>query len=227
MTRLPRLGQSGARKTAALPGPRFCRCLSDQRSPQAPEARPRRAGPPKARARRRAAARSAATLMIVKKILTASVWRPSDRSGAGLATATRGSRIAPRWCGWRCPRRSPTRRRQGRPPARRAAVPGLLRLHRRGLVQRLRPGTVAPLHHHLAQVTGPPGRAHRPGPERSGPGLLRQGRRIPASRRRPLPRHHPARRPRRASRPTGRLGHHRLAHRRHRSGCPRRQWMFS
>ena len=45
----------------------------------------------------------------------------------------------------------------------------------------------------------PEGRAHRPGPRRAGPGLLRQGRRIPAARRRPLPRHHPARRSRRAN----------------------------
>ena len=88
--------------------------------------------------------------------------------------------------------------RPGRPPARRAAVPGLLRLHRGGPVQRLRPRTVAPLHHHPAPDPGPPGRAHRQGPRRPGPGLLRQGRRIPAPRRRPLPRHHPARRPRRA-----------------------------
>ena len=56
-----------------------------------------------------------------------------------------------------------------------------------------------------------------------GPGLLRQGRRIPAPRRRPLPRHHPARRPRRADRRPARLGHPRPAHRRHRPGRPRRQ----
>ena len=39
--------------------------------------------------------------MIVKKILTASVWRPSDRSGAGLATASRGAGVCmgPR-CAW-------------------------------------------------------------------------------------------------------------------------------
>ena len=55
------------------------------------------------------------------------------------------------------------------------------------------------------------------------PGLLRQGRRIPAPRRRPLPRHHPARRPHRASRRPARLGHRRPAHRRHRPGRPRRQ----
>jgi hypothetical protein len=60
-----------------------------------------------------------APLMIVKKILTALAWRPSDRPGAGLASATRGGRIAPRWCGWCCRRRSPTRRRQhGRCPIR-------------------------------------------------------------------------------------------------------------
>ena len=40
--------------------------------------------------------------------------------------------------------------------------------------------------------------------------LLRQGRRIPAARRGPLPRHHPARRPRRASRRPAHLGHPRL-----------------
>ena len=59
----------------------------------------------------------------------------------------------------------------------------------------------------LRTDSGPPGRAHRPGPRRPGPGLLRQGRRIPAPRRRPLPRHHPARRPRRADRRPARLGH--------------------
>ncbi len=93
----------------------------------------------------------------------------------------------------------------------------------RCLVQRLRPGTVASLHHHPAQVTGPPGRAHRPGPRRAGPGLLRQGGRISASWRRPLPRCHPLRRPRRAEHGPARLGHHRPAHQRHRPCRPRRQ----
>ena len=123
-------------------------------------------------------------------------------------------------------RHRPVLRREARPrrpPARRAAVPGLLRLHRRGPVQRLRPRTVAPVHHHPPPDPGPPGRAHWPGPRRPGPGLLRQGRRIPAPRRRPLPRHHPARRPRRADHGPARLGHPRPAHRRHRPGRPRRQ----
>ena len=53
-----------------------------------------------------------APLMIVKKIFTASVWRPSDRPGAGLAMATRGSRIEPRWFGWSGRRRCPIRRRR-------------------------------------------------------------------------------------------------------------------
>jgi hypothetical protein len=47
-----------------------------------------------------------------EEVLTASTWRPSDRPGADLTMATRGSRIAPRWCGWCCRRRSPTRRQQ-------------------------------------------------------------------------------------------------------------------
>jgi hypothetical protein len=113
--------------------------------------------------------------------------------------------------------------RSGRPPARRAAVPGLLRLHRRCPVQRLRPRTVAPVHHHPAAHSSPPGRAHRQGPRRATPGLLRQGRRIPTPRRGPLPRHHPPRRSRRPSRRPARLGHPLPAHRRHRPGRPRRQ----
>ena len=52
--------------------------------------------------------------------------------------------------------------------------------------------------------------------------LLRQGRRIPAPRRRPLPRHHPPRRPRRTGHRPARLGHPRPAHRRHRPGRPHR-----
>ena len=75
----------------------------------------------------------------------------------------------------------------------------------------------------LAPDAGPSGRAHRPGPRRPSPGLLRQGGRIPASWRRPLPRRHPPRRPRRASRRPARLGHHRPAHQRHRPGRPHRQ----
>ena len=87
-------------------------------------------------------------------------------------------------------------------------MPGLLRLHRLRPVQRLRPRTVAPLRHHAAPRSRPPDRAHQQGTRRPGPGLLRQGRRIPAARRRPLPRHHPPRRPHRADarpRPPGRL----------------------
>jgi hypothetical protein len=53
-----------------------------------------------------------APLMLVKKILTASTWRPSSRPDASLATTARGSRIAPRWFGWSGRRRSPTRRRR-------------------------------------------------------------------------------------------------------------------
>jgi hypothetical protein len=43
--------------------------------------------------------------------------------------------------------------------------------------------------------SGPPDRAHQQGTRRPGPGLIRQGRRIPEARRHPLPRHHPARCP--------------------------------
>ncbi len=53
-----------------------------------------------------------APLMIVKKILTASTRPLSDRPDADLATATRGSRIAPRWFGWSGRRQSPTHRRR-------------------------------------------------------------------------------------------------------------------
>ena len=49
--------------------------------------------------------------------------------------------------------------------------------------------------------------------------LLRQGRRVPEARRRPLPRRHPPRRPRRWRHPTPGLGHGRPADRRH----PRRR----
>ena len=66
--------------------------------------------------------------------------------------------------------------RPRRRPARRTAVRGLLRLHRFGPVQRLRPGTVAALHHHPAPDPRPPGRAYRQGLHRPGPALLREGR---------------------------------------------------
>ena len=48
--------------------------------------------------------------------------------------------------------------RPRRPPARRTPLPGLLRLHRLGPVQRLRPRAVAPLHHHPAPGPRPPPR---------------------------------------------------------------------
>src|SRR5215510_10874717 len=102
-------------------------------------------------------------------------------------------------------------------------MPGLLRLHGRRCIQRLRPGTVAPLHHHLAPRPRPPGWAYQQGAGRPGPGLLRQGRRVPAARRRPLPRHHPHRWPGRADHRTARLGHRRPAHRCHRPGHSQRQ----
>ena len=101
-------------------------------------------------------------------------------------------------------------------------LPGLLRLHRLGPVQRLRPRAMAALHHHLAPHPGPPHRNDQQGPRRPAPGLLRQGRRVPAARRGPLPRHHPARRPRRTQHSPARLGHPRPAHRRHRPGRRRR-----
>ena len=70
----------------------------------------------------------------------------------------------------------------------------------------------------LARQAGLTGKALR----RPGAALLRQGRRIPAPRGRPLPRHHPPRRPRRTDHCPARLGHPRPAHRRHRPGRPHR-----
>ena len=86
---------------------------------------------------------------------------------------------------------------RARPAARTAAVPRLLRLHRRRAVQRLRRRAVAPVHHLPAPPPGPPRRAHPQAAPRAGPRPLRQSRRIPGTRRHPLPRHHPPRRPRR------------------------------
>ena len=116
------------------------------------------------------------------------------RPGPGLPTAPEGQDLPAR-------HRAVLRREAfpRRPPARRAAVPGLLRLHRGGPVQRLRARAVAPVHDHPPQGSGAQRRANWPGPRHAGPGLLRQGRRIPAAGRGPLPRHHPARRPRRAN----------------------------
>ena len=99
--------------------------------------------------------------------------------------------------------------------ARRTAVPGLLRLHRLGAVQRRAPElwrrfTIALRRTSPATPGSPAGRS------RPGPGLLRQGRRVPATRRRPLPRGHPPRRPRRTGHHPARLGHPRPADRRHR-----------
>ena len=96
------------------------------------------------------------------------------------------------------------------------AVRRLLRLHRLGAIQRLRPRAVAALHYYPAPRPRPPGRAHQHGVRRSGAAVLRQGRRIPAPRGRPLPRDHPPRRPHRASHGPTRLGHPQPAHRRHR-----------
>jgi hypothetical protein len=48
-------------------------------------------------------------------------------------------------------------------------VPGLLRLHRLGPVQRLRPRAVAALHHHPAPFARPPGRADQQGARRPAP----------------------------------------------------------
>ena len=87
--------------------------------------------------------------------------------------------------------------RRGRPPARPAHVPRLLRLQISRAVQRLRGRPVAPVHHLPAPAPGPPRRDHPEGTVRPGPHPVRQGRRIPGARRRPLPRRHPPGRPRR------------------------------
>ena len=77
-------------------------------------------------------------------------------------------------------------------------------------------------HDYPPQASGAQRQANWPGPRRAGPGLLRQGRRIPAARRGPLPRHRPARRSRWANHAPARLGHACPAHRRHRPSRPRR-----
>ena len=85
-------------------------------------------------------------------------------------------------------------------------MPGLLRLHRRGPVQRPRPElwrrfTIA-LRRALAKRAGLTLKDLR----QHADDLLRQGRRIPAARRRPLPRRHPPRRTRRTRPPPPRPG---------------------
>ncbi len=102
-----------------------------------------------------------------------------------------------------------------------AAVPGLLRLPRRGRVERPRPRAVAPHRHRHP----PPPRQARQGPRRPGQAVLRQGRRVPAPRPDPLPRHLPPRRPRprppRTHRPAPPGAHRRRAGRRHPAGRQR------
>ncbi len=78
------------------------------------------------------------------------------------------------------------RRRLPRP----TALPRLLRLQRRRRLERPRLRAMAPHRHHPA----PPARQARQNPRRPGPAVLCQGRRIPAPRTDPLPRHLPARR---------------------------------
>ena len=97
--------------------------------------------------------------------------------------------------------------RRGRPPARPAHVRRLLRLPRRGAVQRPRGRPVAPVHHLPAPPPGLAGRGHPEDAARPAPHPVRQGRRIPGTRHRPLPRRDPPGRTRRglpapARRPT-------------------------
>ena len=73
-----------------------------------------------------------------------------------------------------------------------AAVPRLLRLQRCRRVERPRPRAVAA---HRHRPPPPPGQA-RQDPRHPGQAVLRQGRRVPAPRADPLPRHLPPRRPR-------------------------------
>ena len=68
-----------------------------------------------------------------------------------------------------------------------AAVPGLLRLQRRRRLERPRLRAVAAHHHHPA----PSPRQARQATRRPGPAVLCQGRRVPAPRPDPLPRHLP------------------------------------
>ena len=107
---------------------------------------------------------------------------------------------------------------RGRPPARPAHVRRLLRLPGRGAVQRLRGRPVAPVHHLPAPPARPPPGHHPERPARPGPDPVRQGRRVPGTRRRPLPRRHPAGRPRRGLPGPAPRHHRRGAVRRHRPG---------
>ncbi|CAM5702689.1 hypothetical protein SALBM311S_00602 [Streptomyces alboniger] len=88
------------------------------------------------------------------------------------------------------------------------ARPRALRLHRRGPVERARPGPMGPLHH---PPTSGDRQGRRPHPARAAAprhALVRQGRRVPKTRPGPLPRRHPPRRTHRPHQRPTRLGHH-------------------
>ena len=113
--------------------------------------------------------------------------------------------------------------RRGRSPARAADVRRLLRLRSRRAVQRHAGDAVAPVHHLPAPPPGPPRWGHAEGAALGAAHPLRQGRRIPGTRRRPLPRRHPPRRHRPGLPAAPRPLHRRPAVRRHPPGHRRHQ----
>ena len=136
--------------------------------------------------------------------------RHPRREGGPLPTPAQGELLPARAADLLRPAAQGRRRLPGT-----AAVPGLLRLQRlRGLERPLRRAVAAHRHRHP-----PPGRQARQAARRPGPGLVRQGGRVPAPRPDPLPRHLPPRRhrppPPRAHHPAAARDHRRRAGRRH------------
>ena len=118
------------------------------------------------------------------------------REGGPLPSTAQGELLPARAADLLRPAAQGRRRLPGTP-----AVPRLLRLQRlRGVERPLRRTVAAHRHRHP-----PPGRQARQAARRPGPGLVRQGGRVPAPRPDPLPRHLPPRRrrppPSRAHRP--------------------------
>ena len=172
-----------------------CPACSARLQARRPPARPRRAWP---------AARASPSTITAHPCVFATLTAPSF--GPVHARRMRGKTVLP--CrprrdakARRCPHgrdiSCPTRHVEDDPRLGQPDVRRLLRLPGRGAVQRLRGRPVAPVHHLPAPPPGPPAGHHPEGPARPGPDPVRQGRRIPGTRRRPLPRRHPPGRPRR------------------------------
>ena len=100
------------------------------------------------------------------------------------------------------------------PADRAAALCRLLRLPGPSGLAVVGAGTVAAVHHHPAPPARPPPRPVRDRGRAAGAGAVRQGRRIPAARRDPLPRPHPPRRPTHRHRPLPAAGRRRRLARR-------------